>query len=46
MFAITQPSLLKSTNQIFFGENLQKIIEKLSESFYVSLGKQGLVFVY
>ena len=39
MFAVTRPSLLKSTNpKLFFPENLQKIIEDFLKNFNVSLG--------
>ena len=42
MFAITRPSLLKSTDpKLFFCENLQKMIGDLSENFHVSLGTAG-----
>ena len=40
MFAVTRPSLLKSTEaKLFFHENLQKIIEDFFKNFYVSLGR-------
>ena len=38
MFAVTRPSVLKFTDNNFFNEYLQKIIENLFKSFYLSFG--------
>ena len=49
MFVVTQPFLLKSTEpnpKMFFRENLQKIIEDLFKSIYVSLGATTSCILY
>ena len=38
MFAVTRPSVLKFTDNNFFNENLQKILENLLKNFYLSFG--------